>query len=715
MRTSRVVTGMLCCLPGALLFWATAGFLITFTDESLGAEAGDKGHQGRLWDHQPSLWKVAQGVTISQPVPPSDPQPAGTWGGGTAPNLGTQELKISLWGPPSALTLSLGKTDVWDRRRIWEAPLTLRQIRYKVRQGEVALKYYASSQAYDFPCPKPVGQVIISSADLESASQPAAITRCRDGATSVEIADGASKATLVYLPMMTGNVIAVKCDFKGLTKPVSVRLYRHRDTQVYGKSLSAYGGPDPKPFAGYDYSKDKNNGPMDPPTSGAEGPYFWIGQRLPAEKTFPDGFEYFLVGRIVGCAVNVETVDGRRGLGTLPRLSAEQKKKVDQHAPNSCQLPSYEAIRRAEGSAATATVAFSPGAKFTLLVSVVTTAEAADPLAEAKRLLDSAAQKGFGELAAENVGWYKGLYQRREKGRVFTDSTAGIRGQVREVFRSWVCPHSSGCLPDPSRYEADAKYSYLEQDWAPWHGLPCYNELYYTATHVQNRSDRLRMWYKLVPYWLPACQKNAREVFGLPGAALLLGYLPPIKADEYPHCTGIWEFSMEIPAQVLKVLWDAYDYSGDEQFLAETVYPSLRETAIFYSHYATRGVDGYYHVIPTVSAEHWGWTKKFERNRDSASALCMFKWLLGAAADASEVLGRDADLRGKWREVAAKMAPYPTYETPEGIVFTDVRGVNPIGVEYNFFAGFTPRSWPTTSIWIPRRSRLKSCCVPRGW
>jgi len=675
------------CLP--VLWWCltAAAFLAEFAGGSCGAEAGG---ERRLWDREPSLWDVAQGIKIWQPVPPGDPQPIGTWGGGTAPNLSTQELKISLWGPPSALTLSLGKTDVWDRRRIWPPPLTLAQVRERVKRGQLELKYYEDWRAYDFPCPKPVGQVIVSSADLEGASQPEAILHCRDGMAQVEVRQKTSKAILKYLPMMTGNLIAVECDFRGLTKPVSMRLYRHRDTQVYGKSWQAYGGPDPEPFQGYDYSRDKNNGLLDPPRSGKDGPYFWIAQKLPAEKTFPNGFEYFMAGRIVGCPVSVETVDGRRGLGTSPRLAPGQQKQVAEKAGFWRLLPSYQAICSAQGSAATATVASKPEIRFTLLVSVVTTAEAADPLAEAKRLIDAAAQKGFGGLAVENAGWYEGLYRRREKGRIFKDSTDFTRSQIQDIFRSWACPHSGRCLPDPSRYEADARYAYLEQDWAPWHGLPCYNELYYTATHVQNRSDQLQMWYKLVPHWLPACKKNAREVFDLPGAALLHGYLPPIQGDEYAHCTGIWEFCMEIPAQVLKVLWDAYDYGGDEQFLADVVYPALRETAIFYSHYAALGEDGCYHVIPTVSAEHWGWTAHFERNRDSTAALCMFKWLLRAAADASRVLGRDADLRGKWLEVAEKMAPYPTYQTPEGTVFSDVRGVNPIGVDYNWFAGFTP-------------------------
>jgi hypothetical protein len=33
------------------------------------------------------------------------------------------------------------------------------------------------------------------------------------------------------------------------------------------------------------------HGPLDPPTSGKEGPSFWIRQKRPAEKTFPQGFE----------------------------------------------------------------------------------------------------------------------------------------------------------------------------------------------------------------------------------------------------------------------------------------------------------------------------------------------------------------------------------------------------------------------------------------
>jgi hypothetical protein len=646
----------------------------------------------RLWDREPSLWNLAQQETTSQEIPPSDPQPVGTWGGGTAVGMSTLEMKISLWGPPQQLTLSLGKTDVWDRRQFQEKPLPLKEICEAVKDGrcpEPPERHYGSVNAYESPGPKPVGQVILGCGDFEGAGMPTAVTRLHNGIRQVELKKDGAKAVIRYLPMMTQNIIAADCEFESVRQPVWIRLYRHQDTIPYGKSYQRYGGPEPKPNDGYDYSKDKNNGPIDPPTSGTDGTFFWIRQKFPAEKTFPQGFEYVLMGRIVGCQAKFETVDGQKKLGTLPEQNAEQKRKRPNKDPD--VPPFYELIREAAGSAATATLPRQNTLKFRLLTAVVTSGEAADPLAEAKKNLAEAEKRTFDDWIEENARWYEALYHRREKGRVFRGDSEYSRKQMPGIFISWLCPHSGDCLPNPCRYEADASYNWLEQDSSPWHGLPCYNELYYTAVHVQNQSDRLTMWTNLVNFWLPACRKNAQEVFGLPGALIQHGYLPPIKADSYFHTTSIWEFCMEIPAQVLKVLWEAFDYGGNEKFLAESVYPAMKELAIFYSHYATLGGDGYYHVFPTVEAEYWGWTKNFEKNRDTTSSLCMFLWLLNTASDASEILNCDADLRPRWREVAAKMAPYPTWQSPEGPIFTDVWGVNPIIIKgYNFFAGVAP-------------------------
>jgi hypothetical protein len=87
------------------------------------------------------------------------------------------------------------------------------------------------------------------------------------------------------------------------------------------------------------------------------------------------------------------------------------------------------------------------------------------------------------------------------------------------------------------------------------------------------------------------------------------------------------------------------------------------------------------HIFPTISPEHWGITPKFERNRDSASAIGFFRYHLLAAAEAAEILGRDREEAERWRNAAHQLPEYPARETPQGEIFVDVPGAPPI--EYN--------------------------------
>ncbi len=677
----------------------------------------------RLWDKEASLWEIAQEVTFSHLILKDDPQPVGMWNGGTALNLSTKELKMSLWGPSDQLTISVNKTDVWDRRKFFEPPLTLDQIVKRFDKDKIIetdrWNYYRSWKAYDFPCPKPVGQIILRIPELAGAGPPLAVRRCDNGTATLEFQHKGVQARVSYLPMMTQNVIALYGEFSGLEQPVSLRLYRHKDTAEFGKAVITYGGPEAKTLKDYDFSKDQNNAPPAPPESGTDGDIFWIRQRLPAEKTFPNGFEYIFAGCLAGTDYDIETVDGDTGLGTPPFLSPENEKRMADGYRWQHLFPTYKKIREATGAAATATIHQTGKQKFIAYITVVTSAEATDPLPEAKRKLKEARANGYKNLIEENAEWYHQMYSHREKGRVFKGNTDSTRKQIPEIFNSWPGYHSKFCLPDPIKFQADVEYGYLEQDWAPWHGLPCYNEVYYTHLHVANRADRILMWNHLVPFWLEACKKNAREVFNLPGGILQHGYLPPIKADTYAHSTSVWEFCMEINAQVLKALWDRFDYGGDEEFLADIVYPAMRETAIFYSHYAKKGPDGYYHIIPTMSAEHWGWTARFERNRDTASALCMFRWLLNRATEAADLLQCDTELIPKWQEVSQNLAPLPTFQTDKGPIFTDALGVNPIGVAYNWFAGVTPTLLADEINLDSDSSRiemmLRTACLTKGW
>ncbi|MBN2355898.1 hypothetical protein JXO59_07280, partial [candidate division KSB1 bacterium] len=162
-----------------------------------------------------------------------------------------------------------------------------------------------------------------------------------------------------------------------------------------------------------------------------------------------------------------------------------------------------------------------------------------------------------------------------------------------------------------------------------------------------------------------------------PGMAIFHGYQPPVKPDKIVHTTITLEFCLETMAQLIKPAWDEWDYGGDIEYLRKECYPLMREMAIFYTAYSKKGEDGYYHITPSLEPERWGFYAEFARNKDVISSLCMFRWALNRAAEASELLGVDAELRGKWREVAEHIVPYPTWDTPKGPVFCAIRGVQP--------------------------------------
>lgn len=646
------------------------------------------------------LREGARSVVIEKTLDPVNPlaDVVEAYPRGASMALTNPAIKSSLWGPSHRITLSLIKTDVHDRRVKWPQVVTLAEIRegafspvnkneipephnttrpingYLLKDGGRRLPYVQCWHAYPFPCQKPVGQIILMLDELEGAPAPKLQQSCADGLVRFQVEKAGARADLEIVLSMTRNLYAVRASWTGLAGPVRLRLYRHQD-QGHLRYMTPEGkfrGVIPSNNAlgqgsalvvgerevAFDYQADAAwNGPIQPPESGREGRYFWIKQRLPEEKTFPQGFHYVMMGLVAQPAdAGLATVNGQTGLGTPP--------------PD-------ESIRNAPGAAATATFVPRNDQKMTAYVVIVSEIDAPDFMAEAKRRLDAAEADGFDRIVGENARWYDELYDQRESGRAFYGgSGTETTEDMREVYTSWFCRHGGGCKTDMRRYQASASYSRLESDWQLWHGLPCYNEWFYTPSYVRNRADAVDMWRQVIEHWWEASCQNARDVFGMPGAAQLHGYLPPIKADKYVHTNLALELCVDTLAQVYRALWDEWDYGGDRKLL-EHVYPMLRDMALFYSSYATKGDDGYYHVIPGMEAECWGIYPNFSHCIDSTGALCMFRWALLTVAEAAELLGKDAELRGRWREMAGRMAPYPVWKKPEGEIFAGVRGVEP--------------------------------------
>jgi hypothetical protein len=651
------------------------------------------------WQREAPLREAAQSVSFESTLDPTNPQPdyGGNPFGGPSMTIDNLKMRSTIWGPPDRITISVTKNNVWDRRLHEFTVPSLQEITdgafapankdYAGVKGNSLrpldlgwlqkaggpVDPYRRPIRYAFPCLKPVGQIIIGIDALTGAKAPTLWQQCGSGLVTLQANKGDASAKLEYVLSMTADTYAIRGSLTGINSPVTLRLYRHQDT-----THLMYMTPDGKHYTDPAAEADKAfNGPIEPPSSGTDGPYFWIRQKMPPEKTFPQGFEYVLMGVMKTPGdVQLTSVEGQRHLGTPP---ANQRLNGEWH---NAMRP---AIADAPGAAATAS--FSPAdGKLEAFVTVVTTMDGPNMVAVAKRRLADAQAAGFEGILRDNANWWKAFYDTRENGRIFYGSAGReVTDDIRAIYRSWTCGHGGGTKTDMRRYECSASYALPERDFQEWDSAPCYNEIFHTQRFVRNWGDSVDMYKQLLWHWMPAGELNAREMCNAQGMLISHGYLPPVKPDKYVHTTITLEFCLGTMAQVVRPVWDEWDYGGDVNFLRSECYPLMRNMALFYASYAKKGDDGFYHVIPSMEEERWGFYPQFARNKDVISSLCMFRWGLTRAADAAEFLGVDPELRKHWREVAAQLTPYPTWTKPQGIIFAGMPGVEPMHLANDHF------------------------------
>ena len=559
--------------------------------------------QNHLWDTEPSYWEVAQTYHLVRPLPakfgvegPTIGDPSTAYVSTNNPqgeagiNLSNGKLKVSLWGPADRLTLSLSKTDVYDRSS--PHPGT----DWKFEEGH---------------SPRPVGQLLLMADDFKGAAQPPVSTAIANGVNTFTLTNGSKTARLTYLSSRSDrNVLVIKADYTGLTEPVAVRVFNfRRDGQ-------------------------KNPRPQN------DGHFIWLRESLPADRTFPQGFDYYLVAKVVGAGTNVTMANVN--WGTLLGSST---------------------YGRNLGVAATAEIAPDAAAHLLVYATVVTRAESNDPLAEAKKRLNAAESLGLAQLVAENRQWYHDMYERREQGRIFTGQLSDNLKNILMPFfyqGSWQNRHTYMSSPDPTKYEGDACYAGLEADTAYWYGIPCFNEEMYTADFVAGRDETVAPYYvTLVNFWRAAWEKHAAAA-GKPGMYYLRGYVPPITNDVYfsydPSATGGQDWCTM--GWSYKNVWDEFDYGGrDVAYLRSSVYPGLKDIADFFSALVLMGNDGFYHIKKSELREG-------NIGRDALDCIAAAKWFWKTASEASLILNTNAADRASWQHHLEKIRPY--FLMPDG-------------------------------------------------
>jgi hypothetical protein len=239
----------------------------------------------------------------------------------------------------------------------------------------------------------------------------------------------------------------------------------------------------------------------------------------------------------------------------------------------------------------------------------------------------------------------------------------------------------------------------LINDVPAWHGdyHTNYNiqQTYWTA-YQTNHPEIAEPYDRLIFEYLTRAKWLSGKVFSMDGA-----YYPHVMyayelADpdlcksrngrQYIHHT--WGMTLGVNGFSIQPMWWRYKYDPDIERLRKMVYPVVREVATFYAEFIEQCEgEKTIHLGPSVSPEHWGWTKNLNRNYNCTFDIALVRYTLEAAIEAAQTLKKDESLVRRFRKALQRLPDYPLYGEEQPIV-VDVEGAPPI--EYNIPVPSTP-------------------------
>jgi len=624
-------------------------------------------------------------------------------------------LGVRLWGPPASPALLLGASDIWDRRWFAEQqPLVtlerIRELAFADRLGEIARSpnetIYHLYQRYDFPCPKPGAQIIFLTPFGTDA-------HAEHNGNSLQLrVTGPRKTLLVEIwASLTRRLVVCDCFQQGLEPAdLAVRVYRHRDTILPGE-------PTDPTIGGHPSATDFAPFPMPDAFRLPIGNGGGVRQIFPPDSTFEAGFEFAAATSVVGLSTSLHLDTARKGLGSP--YWAEKEGRLDHGT-----VKRYAPINAAEGTAATLTL-HEIADRFCILATLLTSQDSPDPIQEAASTLVEAERQGVAYLREEQQKDFDSARRARRavatsNGRILLNAPATILPNLRK--KGGYYGDIPMCSVGPTKF--------CFQDAGLWHADFHLNEIRAEPLLTLGRFEDVRLFADMIRDLLPQAEENAADVYELPGAMYPLVHFP-LRCRGIAHTNLTWEQDIGLNGLVAKPLWLFFRYTGDTAFLRDIAYPVMRSCAVFCTAYLSEGEDGRLHIVPTVSPEHWGLTARFERNRDSTSALSLTKYLLNAASKAADLLRVDSHEAERWRAAAGRLAPYPTCVVNGEEIWTDVADAPPI--EYNIPVPLSPVFWgddvgldspPEAKalayrtlrhirVWEPHRFYLDTCVRPR--
>ncbi len=367
-----------------------------------------------------------------------------------------------------------------------------------------------------------------------------------------------------------------------------------------------------------------------------------------------------------------------------------------------------------------------------------------DCVGDALGALDAVSNRDFAALARETAAWWHRYWAR---GSVALHSADGTAEYIQDNYHAFLY-----LMGAASRGKYPTKFNGMLwntagdlRTWGAQHwfaNLSCY----YEAIFAANRLELLDGVFDMYSGMFDAAATAARQQWGSQGIYIPetvwfdgLAELPEDIAAEMrdlylrrkpweersarfmefartklPHSSrwnwwggGSWVGGQWVPtergngpygpvshilgttAKVAYLYWRRYEYTLETEWLRTHAYPMLRGAAEFYRNFPNlqRGADGRLHLSHVNSNE------SVQGARDTDEDISAMRGIFPVATRAAEILGVDPELRAKWRDTLAQLAPMPTSTDPDALKPADydgprviVRGRTPVVTG----RGFTP-------------------------
>jgi hypothetical protein len=275
---------------------------------------------------------------------------------------------------------------------------------------------------------------------------------------------------------------------------------------------------------------------------------------------------------------------------------------------------------------------------FTIFLTMVTSENMPDPLAETHRILDRAVVQGEIAIRKKHESEWREFWSR-----------SMIELPEKYLENYWYLnlylanSSSRGAYPP---HFCNGLWGW-DRDFVPWMYYYHWNEQWYAwPLQTANHAELARPYFRYRRAQLPHAANFASQELKKPGAfyadvADRRGYND--QGLIHNHTPG---------AQIALDFWRQYTYTGDEAFLREAAWPVIREVTRFNTSCLTMGADGHFHTSATSAYEG---SPLFD---DTITDLAMIRALFPVAIRLGKMLGHESGEIQHWQTLLENLTPF---------------------------------------------------------